>query len=236
MFETDNTILSALSPADRSLVAPLLERVELKQGETLFTPHDLAGNAYFFEGGLASEIAIGEGSDRIEIGCVGREGFSPVSLLFEVDRPQHQTIMQVGGAARCIEASDLAWAIKQSETLRTTLLRYAYVFLLQIASTTLAAGRYSVEKRLARWLLMCSDRLGDDLNVTHDFLAMMLGVRRPSVTDALHLLEGKHALKAERNFIKVRSRQKLMEIASASYGVAEAEYRRLIMPGLPEQQ
>lgn len=236
MFETGNIILSALSPADRSLVAPLLKRVELKPGEALFEPHTVAHHAYFFESGLSSEIAIGEGSDRIEIGCVGREGFSPISLLFEVDRPQHQTIMQVGGVALCIGASDLTWAFKQSETLRTALLRYAYVFLLQVASTTLAAGRYNVEKRLARWLLMCSDRLGDDLNVTHDFLAMMLGVRRPSVTDALHLLEGKHAVRAERNFIKVRSRERLMEIAAASYGVAEAEYRRLIMPGSTEQQ
>jgi DNA-binding FadR family transcriptional regulator len=75
---------------------------------------------------------------------------------------------------------------------------------------------------------MCQDRLGDELNLTHDFLALMLGVRRPSVTDALHMLEGRRIIRAGRGLITIRDRQKLEEVAANAYGLPEAEYRRLI--------
>ena len=112
--------------------------------------------------------------------------------------------------------------------MRRILLRFAHVFMIQIASTTLADGRYGVEKRLARWLLMCQDRLGESLPLTHDFLALMLGVRRPSVTDALHTLEGKLLIRSERSLVTIRNRAGLTELAGSSYGLPEAEYRRLI--------
>jgi CRP-like cAMP-binding protein len=82
---------------------------------------------------------------------------------------------------------------------------------------------------LARWLLMSHDRLGDTLPLTHEFLGLMLGVRRPSVTDALHLLEGKQLIRAERGLITVRDRKGLEEIAGDAYGVPEDEYRRVIL-------
>jgi CRP-like cAMP-binding protein len=99
--------------------------------------------------------------------------------------------------------------------------------MVQIAATALADGRYNVNERLARWLLMCHDRLGDELALTHDFLALMLGVRRPSVTDALHVLEGERLIKADRARIQVRDRLGLEQFAGEAYGVPEAEYRRL---------
>jgi hypothetical protein len=93
----------------------------------------------------------------------------------------------------------------------------------------MANGRYSMQQRLARWLLMCQDRLDRfDLPLTHEFLSLMLGVRRSGVTNELHILEGIHAIKATRGNVRVQNREKLEEIADGCYGLPEAEYERLI--------
>ncbi len=106
---------------------------------------------------------------------------------------------------------------------------------MQVAHTALSHGSYTLEERLARWLLMCHDRLdGYDLPLVHEFLSMMLGVRRSGVTIAIQTLEGTGAIKGTRGHIVVRDRDKLEETANGSYGVPEAEYEKIIpRPGSP---
>jgi CRP-like cAMP-binding protein len=223
---TSNGILKTLSKDDIALVRPQLEAVTLDQGQSLFENFEPISHVYFFEGGLSSEVVVA--SRSIEIGCIGYEGCSGVPVLLGVDKTPHRAFMQAGGPALRIRSADLLDLMDANRTFRDLLLRYAHVFMIQIASTALADGRYDVGQRLARWVLMCQDRLGDELPLTHDFLALMLGVRRPSVTDALHKLEGNRAIKADRAMIKVRNRAILEETAGDSYGTPEAEYRRLI--------
>ncbi len=104
--------------------------------------------------------------------------------------------------------------------------------MIQTAHSALANGRYTIQERLARWLLMCHDRLGkDDLPLTHEFLSLMLGIRRSGVTEALHALEGVQIVKAGRGHIHLRDRLRLEEIAGGCYGVPEAEYAKLIGSG-----
>jgi len=101
-------------------------------------------------------------------------------------------------------------------------------FMIQIGQTALANGSHTLEQCLARWLLMCHDRVdGDDLPLVHEFLSMMLGVRRPGVTIAVQTLEATGIIKAKRGHIIVQDRARLEEVAGGSYGVPEAEYRRL---------
>jgi len=101
--------------------------------------------------------------------------------------------------------------------------------LTQLSQTALANGRYNLQERLARWLLMCNDRLHtDDMALTHEFLSLMLGVRRSGVTEAIHLLEGIHVIKATRGQVRIVNRARLLEIAGGCYGLPEAEYDRLI--------
>jgi CRP-like cAMP-binding protein len=223
-----NGILRVLSEQDLALLMPRFEQVTLKQGEVLHERFQLIEYAYFLERGLSSEIAINSGPNRIEVGCVGREGMSGVPVLLGVESTPHQSFMQAGGSALRIASSDLHQAMQASPSLNRVLLRYVHVFMIQIAATALADGRYAIDRRLARWLLMCHDRLGDELTLTHDFLALMLGVRRPSVTEALHILEGHRVIKAERGLIIVRDRKKLEVIAGDAYGIPEAEYSRMI--------
>jgi CRP-like cAMP-binding protein len=222
-----NGLLARLAAEDMSLLGRHLEPVTLAQGEELFQPLLPIEYVHFFESGLSSEIVERSGTDRIEVGCIGREGLSGVPVLLGVESTPHRAFMQVGGKAWRIPSPRLREIMDQRPPLTLHLLRFAHVFMIQIAATALADGRYRVEQRLARWLLMCHDRLGDSLQLTHEFLALMLGVRRPSVTDALHVLEGSLLIRADRGRITVRNRRGLEELAGGSYGTPEAEYRRL---------
>ena len=115
--------------------------------------------------------------------------------------------------------------------MRQVMIRYAHVFTTQLAQTALANGRAKIDARLARWLLMAADRLDNaDMPLTHDLMAVMLGVRRPGVTDALHRLEGEHMIRAKRASVTITDRVALEAVAGGSYGVAEREYRRVMDP------
>ena len=117
----------------------------------------------------------------------------------------------------------------QSRSLHRHLLRYAQASHVQVSETAFANANSDVEARLARWLLMCHDRVdGDDIPLTHEFIAMMLGVRRPRVTVALHVLEGMQVIRAKRGTVTVLDREKLEELAHEAYGLSEAEYTRLM--------
>ena len=225
--QSQNRLLRILDPADREALAPFLQRVDLKRREILFESYKPIEFAYFFESGLSSEIARNLDDNRIEVGCIGREGLSGVPVLLGLDQTPHYAFMQADGVALRIRREDLQALMETLPGLRTILLRYVHVFMIQIAATALADGRYGIAQRLARWLLMSQDRLGNELPLTHEFLGLMLGVRRPSVTDALHVVEGKQLIRAERGMITVRDRSGLEQLAGKAYGLPEAEYNRL---------
>jgi CRP-like cAMP-binding protein len=221
-----------LSLAGKDLLAPIsdsFETVRLRQGQSIHEPMQEIDYLYFFTQGLSSEIAIDQGGQRIEVGCIGFEGFAGVPSVLGVNRSPHRSFMETDGTALRIPTARLLAAASANHALMSLLLRYVHVFMMQVAATALADGRYNVEQRTARWLLMAHDRLdNDELPLTHDFLALMLGVRRSSVTNALHLVEGSGALKASRSLIVVRDRDKLQWLAGASYGLPESEYRRVL--------
>jgi CRP-like cAMP-binding protein len=222
-----NRLLNSLSPADLSLLRPLLKPIDLPMEMVLEVPNEPIPLVYFPESGIASVVA-GEGA-RIEVGLIGREGMSGLSIVMGDDRSVNSTFMQGGGAGFRVSTKDFGRALQKSDTLRLSLLRYAQVFSTQVAQTAVANGRAKLEARLARWLLMAHDRFDHEaFPFTHKFLALMLGVRRPGVTVALHFLEGYGLIKATRGLIAVVDRKGLEAHADASYGVPEAEYERLI--------
>ena len=230
MTAVRNRVLRLLSEEDRTRFASLFEPVSLRQGQVLHESLQPIEFVYFLESGFSSEIALDAGGMRIEVGCVGNEGFTGVPVVLGVASSPHRSFMESDGTALRIRSAQLVQAMRTSESLTSLLLRYVHVFMVQIASTVLADGRYGIQERTARWLLMSQDRMGDDdLPLTHEFLSLMLGVRRASVTDALHALEGEGAIRATRALIHVRDRKKLEAIAGHSYGLSEAEYERVMM-------
>ena len=203
--------------------------VRLTQGQPIHEPMERIDHVYFLTDGLSSEIAIDDSGQRIEVGCIGFEGFAGVPAVLGVDRSPHRSFMETDGSAVRVPPERLIDLMKEDAALTALILRYVHVFMMQVAATALADGRYHVEQRTARWLLMAQDRLrSDELPLTHDFLALMLGVRRSSVTNALHVVEGAGAIRATRSLITVRNRSELERLAGASYGVPEAEYLRVL--------
>ena len=184
---------------------------------------------FFPEEGLLSVIAMLPRNRDIEVGIIGRDGMTGVASTQDDDQSPFTTFVQIEGTALAIDVAPLRQALAASPGMRAFFSRYARSQAIQVASTALANGRSKLEERLARWLLMVQDRIDDDrITLTHEFLSIMLGVRRPGVTVALHILEGKGLIRSNRGEILVRDREGLIELADGAYGMAEDEYRRLM--------
>ena len=221
--------LLAVLPADAfAALAAALERVPLHLHQTIFAPHEPIAHAYFVEDGLCSFVADTE-AGRIEIGLVGREGLVGIPVVLGTNRGPFVAMVQAEGEALRIPAPTLREALDASSILRGVLGRYVQSFIVQVGYTSYANVELTIETRLARWLLMVRDRVGqDDLLMTHEFLSMMLGVRRPGVTTALHVLEATGSIRTRRGCIRLLDCDKLRELAGDTYGPAEAEYERLL--------
>ncbi|MDN3575026.1 Crp/Fnr family transcriptional regulator, partial [Methylobacterium longum] len=224
-----NRLLKAMSPADFALLQPHLERVSTELRQSLITPHEPIQQMFFPEAGFGSITTSGSGS-QVEIGIVGREGLvGAIPVLLGSDRTPHECFVQSAGEMLRIETVALCAAARESASLNRLLLRYIMVQFVQAAQTALANATYTLDVRLARWLLMCQDRLdGDDLQITHEFISIMLGVRRPSTTLAVQALEGQRLIRARRGRITILDREALTALADDSYGLPEAEFGRLI--------
>jgi CRP-like cAMP-binding protein len=224
-----NTILAILGADDLALLDPHFERVLLKARDTLETPDTPIEHVYFIESGMASIVAkMARGRD-IEVGVIGREGVTGSAIVQGDDQSPHHTFVQLEGMAVRIGTNQFRAALLQSGILLAVLHLYARALGIQVSGTALANGRSKLEERLARWLLMVHDRMdGDRFSLTHEFLAVMLGVRRPGVTVALHILEGKGLIRSNRAEITVIDREGLIALADGSYGVPEREYDRLL--------
>lgn len=228
-----NRLLDSLSDDDRDAIAPHLVPLDLPFRKRLEAPRREVKTVYFPEAGLASVVAIG-GHDRpqAEVAIIGHEGMTGIGILLDDDRSPHDVLMQVGGSGHSIEVAVLKGLMKASETMAAHFRRFVHAIFLQAGQTALANARGKLEVRLARWLLMSADRLGtNELPLTHEFLAIMMGVRRAGVTIALNQFERHGVVSTSRGTIRIEDRETLVATAGGFYGVAEAEYERLFPAG-----
>lgn len=185
----------------------------------------------FPDSGIVSVVSNGSGERQLEVGLFGREGMGPAALVLGGDRSPFLMYVQVPGHGHRMKAQDLTRAMAEFPEFRENLLRFTQAFMAQVAQTASSNGCCTIEQRLARWLLLVHDRSdGDEVVLTHEFLSIMLGVRRTGVTLAIHVLEGERMICARRGSITILDRDRLAELAGPSYGLAEAEYERLIGP------
>ncbi|MER8477454.1 Crp/Fnr family transcriptional regulator [Mesorhizobium sp. M0976] len=224
-----NKLLRRMSAGDFAFLEPHIERCSLELRQSLEVSGSPIEAIYFVEDGIGSVVAkMPNGSDA-EVGLIGLEGMTGSALVMGDDRMVHDCYVQLAGEAARIDAEPFKAALTQSPTLRLFLLRYVQCLHVQTGYTALVNARSKLEDRLARWLLMCDDRVaGDRLTITHEFLSIMLGVRRPGVTVALQLLEGRGLIRSRRGEIIIRDRDGLVSLADGGYGLAEAEYIRLV--------
>src|SRR5262245_57312656 len=149
-------------------------------------------------------------------------------VVHGADRSPYDTFIQVEGEGQCISAQNLRQLMDQSITMLRCFLRYAHVFATQTSYTALANARGNIEERLARWLLMTRDRVDrDEMLLTHEFIALMLGVRRAGVTAALQAFEGRGLIETARGRVTVKDRGGLEGSANGLYGPPESELARM---------
>jgi CRP-like cAMP-binding protein len=224
-----NRILASMSKGDLSLMQRFLKPVELNLRKRLQASNRRVAALFFPETGLASMVAIGGGDRRqAEVAVIGRDGMTGLPLVLGTDRSPCEIFMQVAGEGLCISAGDFRFAVKESDSIMKHFLRYSHVLTVQGSYTALANARGNLQERLARWLLMAHDRTDtDELFLTHEFLSLMLGVRRAGVTVALREFVQKGLIEAVRGSITIHDRDGLEECANGFYGMPESEFERL---------
>ena len=232
-YPAQRTLLLASLP-DRELagLAPLLVRTQVAHGTRLDAAAETRGMVLFPETAIVCACADGPTGKPFGLGMIGREGVLGWHGLAGGAAPEPQcAVTLAAGSALAIETSALDALCTAEPRLLRTFLSFAYLFSLQLAATLRSNIVDPVDARLARWLLLFHDRVGDDeMTVTHDLLAELLAVRRATVTDALHVLEGERLVICTRGRIVVRSRAGLEARAGAAYGGAERAYSALVAP------
>lgn len=217
-----NGLLAALPPSEFALLAAFLTPVDLIFNEFLYQAEQPMEAAYFIETGMVSCIASLESGEAVEVGLIGAEGVVGLPVAFGVVSIPQAALVQLGGTAYRLNAATLRQAFGASEALRDRLLRWLQVLHTQVVQTGVCNGHHLLEKRLARWLLMVHDRAGDDrFPMTHEFMGMMLGVRRAGVTVASGALKKAGLVDYANGHMTIRDRRGLEDTACECYGVVQ---------------
>jgi CRP-like cAMP-binding protein len=214
---SSNRILNALSSNDRQLLEPDLEAIDLPLRTSMAQRRRRVEHVYFLDSGMGSIVAD-SGGQPIEVGIIGKEGMTSIGILLGNERSPHDIFIQVAGAGRRIRADILSHADEQSITLHRVLMRYVNALYEQVGQTAQANGKFKIDVRLARWLLMSHDRAeGDEFSLTHEFLSLMLATPRPGVTLAIGNLASEGIIETRRGRIKIVDRGALAEKCQGIY-------------------
>ncbi len=226
-----NRLLALMTAADFDRLAPHLEFACYPRGAVFLEADAAIEHAIFPEGGVGSIIASSPEGLEAEAGLFGRDGMAPTPLLMGAAKVTNRILFQIEDESWRIAKAPFLAALDESASLRNLLLRYAQTLAVQTSFTALSNAVHPIDERLARWILMCDDRLdGSEVPLTHEFMSVMLAVRRPGVTTALHVLEGNGLIRAGRGCVTVRNRGALEQFAGDAYGKPEAVYRELVGP------
>ncbi|WP_113265575.1 Crp/Fnr family transcriptional regulator [Agrobacterium cavarae] len=223
-----NQLISFLPDDIRSELLRRAVAVDLPAGSILIKAGEKIEKVFFVCSGIASVLVQSRSGKVTESGIVGREGYVPSGALVDAETSFTQVIMQVPGQAMVLEITAFQALRNRHRILEQLLTCASHALRTQIECTLLSNTTQPVSQRLARWILVCHNRVdGNQLHLTHEFLSLMLAVRRPSVTDALHFLEGRGFIRSERAKITIRNRDALEEYAGDIYGLSEEEHDRV---------
>lgn len=224
-----NLILSRLPEEQYQALARFLVPVDLPLNMQLSLPNQAVESLYFPVSGLISTDALTEKGESVEVGLIGREGFSGLCALLGQPQMSHAVVMQGAGAGFRIRASILREEFLKGGPFAQMVHDFTYLQLVQMTQSVLCNRMHDVEARLARWLLASADRTeSNELMLTQEFLAQMLGSRRSTVTVAAGELQRLGAIDYSRGRIRIVSRQLLESKACECYGIVRATYDRML--------
>jgi CRP-like cAMP-binding protein len=224
-----NQLLNLLPKSEYERLVPHLFYVELRIGETLYMPGEKISHVYFpFSGMISVTVDMLDGSG-VEVGVVGREGIVGLPMVLGTGSAPMRASVHMPVSGMRLRADVFTSELKRGGQLNLMLLRYTQAFYVQTAIIAACNRLHQIEGRLARWLLTCNDRLeSDTLQVTHEFLADLLGVRRAGVTEAVGALQSKGLITCHRGHIQIVYGKGLQRYSCECYELIRDEYQRLI--------
>lgn len=228
-FQTANHILNALTRSEYERLAPSLERISMSTGEVLYRPDEPITHVYFPNRGAISIVSMFRDGRSVEIGMVGNEGMFGVNIFLGSITTSLEAIVQLPGDGLRMRAEILKMEFRKGGQLQDLLLRYTQAFITQIAQSSACHQTHKLEARLATWLLMCQDRAQSSvLDVTHEFISELLGVRRAGVTQAAGRFQQAGVISYGRGQISITDRERLERLACECYPLLKEEFARLL--------
>ena len=228
-LDVGNRLLDALAPDAVERLRPHLETIALAANETIQEPGETAEHVWFPTHGMISMVAMMNDGESVEIGMIGREGMFSVSAILGDNTPSQRAMVQLAGGALRITSEALRQEAKANAPLQARLLRYVQATLSTAAQSAACNRLHLLEQRFARWLLSAHDRAeGDTFPMTHEFLAMMLGVRRPGVTVAAQSLQSSGLISYNHGTMTILDRKGLEAVTCECYRFVQAEFDRLL--------
>lgn len=227
-----NRLLSALAPRDRDRLTPHLKDVHLERGRVLFQAGQPIDQVYFPTGGIVSLVSLQEDGGSVETGAVGCEGVVAIDCVLGDRISYTRAVVQLPGGARCLPAVPFLDLWEDSSSFRRIMLAYNHAFSALVLQSVACNTSHSAEVRLARWILMCLDRCGDGETValTHEYLAEMLGVGRPTITVVARTLQAAGLIRYSRGVITVIDRAGLEAASCECYRKVRETFQR-VLPG-----
>lgn len=228
-----NQLFNSIPARERDVLLPHLEQVRLPHRLILHESGEKIDFAYFLNEGLASLVVLTIDGRSVEVAIVGREGVVGSPLAVGLQRGPYRSIIQLAGSGFRIKAELMQQKLAQTPQLRLLINRYVLMQGLQIAQIAACNRLHEIDQRLARWLLMCRDRVDSDLlPVTHESLAQMLGTGRPSVTLAAGMLQKTKVIENARGAVRILNREKLESAACECYKAIQQFNRVLESPAV----
>src|SRR5271156_811733 len=213
-----NRLLLALPSRHLKRLMPELEQISCQRAQVLMNADSALDHVFFPDSGVISVVAVYADGTIIEMATVGREGFTDVQAIFGAKRSSVQLLVQIPGTAVRMSRAAFMRAMQSMPSFRTLMEAYAQAFLEQVMVSVACNGAHNLKQRLARWLLMMRDRSdGDALQITQNLLAEMLGVQRPTITNAAHELERAGLIARGRRQVTILDRQGLMAASCECY-------------------
>ena len=228
----ENRLLAALPGEIHARLRPALQPVAFALGDVVYDTGGRMAHIYFPTTAVVSLIYTMENGATAEMGLVGNEGLVGIALFMGGETTPNQAVAQVAGGALRMKAQALLEEFRRGGPFQLALLRYTQALITQISQTAVCNRLHPVEKRLCRWLLLTRDRVpSDEILMTQEFIAHMLGVRREGVTAAAHHLQEAGLIRYTRGHITILARARLEAAVCECYGVVKTELDRLLRPG-----
>ncbi len=223
-----NHLLAALSPLERERIFPHLQLIEMPLGKVVYEPGDTLRHVFFPTDCIVSMLYVMENGASAEISVVGNEGLIGIALFMGGETTPSRAIVQSAGHAYRLVGQELKDEFHRNGAMQILLLRYTQALITQMAQTAVCNRHHNVDQQLCRWLLLSLDRLAtNQLTMTQELIANMLGVRREGVTDAAGKLQKLGIIQYSRGLITGLDRPRLEALSCECYAVVKRETDRL---------